>query len=165
LAETRDEINVVERTVRIEADPETIFSFFTDPEKMVRWMGNSATLDPRPNGVFELNIVGDYLFVGEYVEVEPYSRVVFTWGYGDRPGVVSNPLPPGSSTVEVLLVPDGEATIVRLLHRDLPEDVQSFHVLGWDNYLARLVVVGEGGDPGPDEMAAMAELLEVESDR
>jgi uncharacterized protein YndB with AHSA1/START domain len=158
---TPSETSVIERKIRIEASPETLFGFFTDPEKMVRWMGRGETLDPRPGGVFSLNVMGGYYMEGKYVEVEPYSRVVFSWGYGDRPEVPSNPLPSGSSTVEVLLVPDGEATIVRLLHRDLPVELQSFHELGWDNYLARLVVVGEGGDPGPDPMA---ELLSIESD-
>lgn len=150
---------VVEREVRIEASPETVFRFFTDPEKIVRWMGVAATLNPRPGGVFSLNIMGKYVMEGEYVHVEPASRVVFTWGYSDAPWGSDNPLPPGSTTVEVVLVPDGEGTIVRLTHRDLPEDLQSFHEFGWEHYLARLVLVGEGGDPGPD---AMAEALELE---
>ena len=158
MAVTHSETEVVEREIRIEATPETVFPFFTDPEKMVHWMGVRATLDPRPGGVFVLNVLGDYLIEGTYVEVDPPSRVVFTWGYGNRGDLPGNALPPGSSTVEVLLVPDGEATIVRLLHRDLPTELQSFHELGWDNYLPRLVVVGEGGDPGPDPMAVVLDI-------
>jgi uncharacterized protein YndB with AHSA1/START domain len=159
--------SVVEREVRIEAAPETVFSFFTDPEKMVRWMGTGATLDPRPGGVFRVDMMGEYSMAGEFVELEPYSRVVFSWGYGEPlpPGAGPNPLPSGSSTVEVVLVADGEATIVRLTHRGLPDDLHSFHELGWENYLPRLSVVAAGGDPGPDPLRVLQELdVPLESD-
>ena len=46
------ETDVVEREVRIAARPETVFAFFTDPVKMLRWKGISATLDPRPGGIY-----------------------------------------------------------------------------------------------------------------
>ena len=31
------EATVIEREVRISASPETVFAFFTDPQKYVRW--------------------------------------------------------------------------------------------------------------------------------
>jgi hypothetical protein len=71
-------------------------------------------------------------------------------GNRDFPGTV-NPMPRGSSTVEVELVPDDQATIVHLLHR-LPAAQQDFHVFGWQNYLGRLAIVVTGDDPGPDPM-------------
>jgi uncharacterized protein YndB with AHSA1/START domain len=148
LTAPQSEISVVEREIRVEAVPETVFPFFTDPEKMVRWMGVGATLDPRPGGVFSLNMVEEYFMEGEYLAVEPHSRVVFTWGYGFFPDD-SNPLPPGSSTVEVELVPEGEATLVRLTHR-VPAELTDFHAMGWENYLGRLAIAAPGGDPGPD---------------
>ena len=86
---------------------------------------------------------------GEFVEIDPPRRVVFTWGWEGMDAV-----PPGSSTVEVTFEPDGDATILRLVHRGLPsaEEVQQ-HSHGWDMYLGRLVVAGAGGDPGPDPNA------------
>ena len=144
----RSKNSVVEREIRVEAAPETVFPYFTDPQKMVRWMGVGATLDPRPGGVFSVNMVKDYFMEGEYLVVDPYRRVVFTWGYGFLPDD-SNPLPPGSSTVEVTLVPEGQGTLVRLRHR-VPVDLIEFHAMGWENYLDRLVIVAGGGDPGPD---------------
>ncbi len=42
------EMGVVQREIRVGARPETVFEFFTDPAKMVRWMGLTAALDPRP---------------------------------------------------------------------------------------------------------------------
>lgn len=157
MPEPQSETSLVQREITVEAEPETVFPFFTDPEKMVRWMGVGATLDPRPGGVFSVNTMADYFMEGEYVVVEPHSRVVFTWGYGFFPDE-SNPLPPGSSTVEVQLVPDGEATIVRLTHR-VPAELDHFHAMGWENYLGRLAIVAAGGDPGPDPFREFVESM------
>ena len=44
--------HAIEREIRIDADPATVFDFFTNPEMMVRWKGRAATLDPRPGGVY-----------------------------------------------------------------------------------------------------------------
>ena len=126
-----------------------VFSYFTDPEKLVRWMGAEATLDPRRGGVFSFTNTPRLVIVGEFVTVEPYRRIVFTWGYGRFPEEEVNPLPPGTSTVEVELVPDGEATIVRLRHR-VPTELAAFHELGWEHYLPRLATASVGRDPGPD---------------
>jgi len=138
--------DAVEREVRIAAQPETIFPFFTDPAKMARWKGIHATLDPQPGGIYRVNINGKDIARGQYIEIIPYRRIVFTWGWeGD-----GSPVPPGSSTVEVLLIPDGEATIVRLRHSGLPRDQQAIHREGWDHFLPRLTLAVEGHDLGPD---------------
>ena len=36
-----------ETEVRVEARPETVFRFFTDPVRMMQWKGVDAALDPR----------------------------------------------------------------------------------------------------------------------
>jgi len=136
----------VEREVRIPARPETIFPFFTDPAKMARWKGIHATLDPQPGGVYRVNINGRDVARGEYVEIVPYSRIVFTWGWEDD----GSPVPPGSSTVEVLLIPDGEATIVRLRHSGLPRDQHAIHREGWDHFLPRLMLAVEEHELGSE---------------
>jgi uncharacterized protein YndB with AHSA1/START domain len=162
LAEPQSETSVVEREIRVEAAPEAVFEFFTDPERLVRWMGVGATLDPRAGGVFSLNTMADFFIEGEYVAVEPPHRIAFTWGYRDFPGEAGNPFPPGSSTVEVELVPDGEGTIVRLTHR-LPTHLAHFHAMGWENYLGRLAIVAGGGDPGPDPFLEFLEAMTAEN--
>jgi uncharacterized protein YndB with AHSA1/START domain len=84
---------VVEREIRIAARPETVFDFFVDPEKMVRWKGRRAELDPRPGGVYRVDINDQAIARGEYVEIDAPNRVVFTWGWEGN-GI---PVPPGSS--------------------------------------------------------------------
>ena len=141
--------DVLEREVRIAARPETIFSFFTDPVKLVRWKGMKAELNPRPGGVYRVNINGRDVAKGEYLEIVPYSRIVFTWGWEN------SALPPGSSTVEITLTPDGAETVVRLRHLGLPSEHYELHANGWDHYLPRLVVAAKGGDPGPDPRSGL----------
>ncbi len=141
---------VLEREVRIEADRETVFSYLVDPKKATEWMGAEVDLDPRPGGIYHVRISDEHVARGSYVEVVPPSRVVFTWGWeGD-----GNPVPPGSSTVELTLEPDGAATVVKLVHRGLPAGEVDSHGDGWAHYLGRLDVVAAGGDPGPDPWAA-----------
>ena len=105
---------VVER--RIQASPETVFGFFADPRRWLQWQGLEAELDPRPGGVFRMNVRGDGWAVGRFLQVDPPRRIVFTWGWE----IERSPLPPGSSVVEVELIPQGDGTLVRLTHRDLP---------------------------------------------
>lgn len=135
----------VEAQVRIAATAETLFPFFTVPEQMMKWMGVSAELDPRPGGAYRINVTGKNVAVGEFVEVTPNSRVVFTWGWED-----SDLLPPGSTTVEVSLVEDGAETVVTLRHMDLTGEQAELHKQGWDHYMERLATAGAGGDPGRD---------------
>jgi uncharacterized protein YndB with AHSA1/START domain len=129
------EATVIEREVRISASPETVFAFFTDPQKYVRWKGRHAELDPRPGGLFRVEFEAKDVARGEFLEIEPYRRIVFTWGWEGE----GHPIPPGSSTVEVTLVPDGDATVVRLVHHGLPEAAIPRHAEGWDLFLPRLV--------------------------
>ena len=107
------ETDAVVREIHIEASPETVFPFFTDPSLMTRWMGRSATLDPRPGGALVVEVLEHAVARGEYVEVTPPRRVVFTWGWEGQ----EHPPPPGESTVEIDLEPDGSGTLVRLTHR------------------------------------------------
>jgi uncharacterized protein YndB with AHSA1/START domain len=142
---------VVEREVWIAARPETVFAFFTDPDKMVRWKGSKAELAAHPGGIYRVEISPRTIVRGKYVEVDPPARLVFTWGWeGQEAGGDEHAVPPGSSRVEVSLEPDGDGTLVLLRHFDLPEPALEVHGQGWDLYLGRLVTAAAGGDPGPD---------------
>lgn len=137
----------VEVETRIAASPETVFDFFTDPDKMVQWMGRSAELDARPGGAFRCDINGRDVARGEYLELEPPRRVVFSWGWEGEDSVT----PPGSSRVEIRLEPDGEGTLLKLTHSDLPSaDAAERHRHGWEHYAERLAAAAAAGDPGRD---------------
>jgi len=148
------------REVRIDAPPEDDFPFFTDPDKMIVWKAIEATLDPRPGGIFRINVTGRDVARGEYLEIDPPRRVVFTFGW-ESP---RSPERPGSTTVEITLAPDGEGTLVRLVHSGVPDETRAGSAGGWDHYLARLAVAAEGGNPGPDPWAEAANAKEGRSD-
>ncbi len=116
------------REVRIDAPPDVVFPFFTEPDKMIVWKAVEATLDPR---------------------LDPPRRVVFTFGWDSQ----NSPEPPGSTTVEITLVPDGRGTLLRLVHSGIPDGIRAGSDEGWRHYLQRLVIAAEGGEPGPDPWA------------
>jgi uncharacterized protein YndB with AHSA1/START domain len=142
---------LVDQEIRIDAPPSVVFEFLTDPAKMVRWMGTEAVLEPWPGGRYSVNVNGYERASGKVLEIVPERRLVFSWGWEGGP----LPLPPGQSTVEISLEPDGDGTRLRLTHRNLPSDLGPFHRLGWDTVLPRLAVVAAGGDPGPDPLLSM----------
>jgi uncharacterized protein YndB with AHSA1/START domain len=134
---------VIERTITIEASPETVFRLLTDPAEYVRWKGTIAELEPKKGGLFRVRFADEkQVASGRYVEVLPNRRVVFTWGWeGDAM------VPPGSSTVEIDLEPAGRGTRLRLVHRGLPDEGVTTHAEGWDFFLGRLEDVAEGRPP------------------
>jgi uncharacterized protein YndB with AHSA1/START domain len=134
------------REIVIDAAPETIWPFLTDPTKHVEWMGTAADIDPRPGGVYRVLVGGQNKSGGEFVEVVPNEKLVFTFGW-DQEG---HGIPPGSTTIEITLHPEGSKTRVRLVHRGLPDDALGDHGQGWEHYLGRLAVAATDGAAGPD---------------
>ena len=123
------------REISIDAPPETVFSYLTDPAKHRLWQGTDVELDPRPGGALRINFGPGYVAVGTYLQVEPPTRLVYTWGWAEEGSTV---LPPGASTVELTLEPAGAATVLRLRHSGLPHKALKIHRYGWDESLSEL---------------------------
>lgn len=68
----------VTREVTIDAAPETVWEFLVDPAKVTLWMGESVEYDPRPGGIMRLGVVSGRTALGEFVEIEPPRRLVYT---------------------------------------------------------------------------------------
>ena len=85
--------------LQIAAPPEVVFAYFTDPGRMVEWMVVGALLDPRPGGALRIDANGRDVVVGEYLELEPPRRLVFTWGFdGDGRATGAGSCSRGAST-------------------------------------------------------------------
>jgi uncharacterized protein YndB with AHSA1/START domain len=140
----------LECEVKIAASPETVWEFLVDEEKVARWMGQPVTFDARPGGAYRNVVISGHVAAGEFVELDPPHRLVYTFGW--EPGDDGpNPVPSGSSTVEIALVAEGDGTLVRLTHSDLPSAGSAeSHTHGWDHYLERLAIAATGGAPGAD---------------
>jgi uncharacterized protein YndB with AHSA1/START domain len=147
--------NAVEREIEIAASPETVWEFLVDPDKLARWFGTRASLDPRPGGEYRVDVIGGHIANGRFVELDPPRRLVHTFGW-EPEGGQDNAVPPGSSTIEIELEPSGDGTRLKFRHYGLPDaDAVRHHGFGWDHYLARLVIAGAGGDPGEDRITEM----------
>ena len=135
-----------ERTLAIDASPETVWEFLVDSETLMRWKGINADLDTQPGGIFRCEVIPGHIARGEYVEIDKPNRLVFTWGWDG-----SEDVPPGSSTIVIELASDGDGTSLHFVHKDLPNaEAIASHAHGWDHYLPRLEIAAAGGDPGQD---------------
>ena len=128
---------VVRRVLRVPR--ERVFAAWLDPALMTRWMCpgdmRSATveLDPRVGGKFRIVMHhgrGEAEHWGEYLAIEPPSRLSFTWISANterQPTVV---------TVELFL--RGVETELVLAQRRLPPDKVEAHRKGWTDIVAKL---------------------------
>jgi uncharacterized protein YndB with AHSA1/START domain len=137
----------LERT--FDASPEAVFDTWTSPEMLRRWWPAGADwetpvaeVEPRVGG--ELRLVmrapdgEEFGGSGEYLEVTPPMRLVFTWTWDGHEGHE------GTQLVEVDFneCPDGKTTVV-LTNRGLPdEESKRSHREGWEasfDNLARML--------------------------
>lgn len=128
----------IRSAIHIDAAPERVFAYFTDPAAMTEWMGDRAQLEPVVGGAFAVDVRG-VAVRGRYEAVEPPHRLVFSWGHEG-----SEELPPGASEVEVRLTPARGGTRVVIEHRGLPDARAAGHERGWGIFLPRLAEVASG---------------------
>lgn len=137
---------VIEKEIWIDAAPEVVFPFLTDPSKMVLWCGEEAELLPEVGGIVRIRFEGGVVSEGRYLVVDAPRRVVFTVG------MTGSSVPPGGSTVEIRLNPEAGGTRLTLRHEgfDPTQPVSD----GWDHHLGRLERAVRGEFPGPDRFVA-----------
>ena len=114
---------VVRRETHVPASPAAVFALLTDPEKILRWMGTEAQLEPQPGGLYLVNVTGARCARGSSREVVPVHRLAYSFGWDG-----SEVVPPGSSLVEIDLIEQPDGTLLRLTHTGLPRNSDSFTV-------------------------------------
>jgi uncharacterized protein YndB with AHSA1/START domain len=121
----------------LNADRERVFRALSDPVKMGEWFYGMET--GQATVTCDFRVGGKYLIAmsdgrkkcvpaGEYLEIVPPRRVVFTWSVE---GVVQQ------SKVTIELFEKGNRTELVLTH-ELPKDVVEPHRHGWKNCLDHL---------------------------
>ena len=83
---------VVRRETHIPAPRAAVIALLTDPEKILRWMGTEAQLEPQPGGLYLVNVTGARFGRGSFREVVPVHRLAYSFGWEG-----SEVVPPGSS--------------------------------------------------------------------
>lgn len=116
----------LERTITIEAFPETVFRFFTDSARWAAWWGAGSSIDARPGGAVKIRHPNGIEVSGEVLEIAVGERIAFTYGYAS-----GQPIPPGASRVTITLRPVEKGTELRLTHAFADEAACGMHVQGW----------------------------------
>jgi uncharacterized protein YndB with AHSA1/START domain len=119
-------VHHLERTVDIEATPETVFRFFTDSDRWARWWGAGSTIDARIGGRLLIKFPGGTEVLGSVKSLVPNERIVFTYGYASR-----TPIEPEASTVTIILTPTPSGTRLQLTHEFSEELPRDQHIQGW----------------------------------
>ena len=126
---------------RIAAPPEQVFDAWLDPETVGRWLFATpdgvmerVEIDPRVGGRFEIDERrGDELaeHFGEYLEIDRPRRLVFSFAAMRDAGY---------TRVTVTIVPDGDGSLLTLVHEMDPEwaDYEQRTREGWTKILAGL---------------------------
>jgi uncharacterized protein YndB with AHSA1/START domain len=122
------------------ATPQEVFAAWLDPESLREWMCPGALsvgavqIDARVGGAFRILMrgqFGEWLHTGEYREIRPSERLVFTWR--------SHATHWKDSLVTVELSAQGENTELTLIHELLPdEEAIRQHTQGWQGIVDKL---------------------------
>ncbi len=133
----------------ISAPPQKVFLAFTDADMLRQWWGPEthscpfAELDPRPGGKWRTCMRSpegnDNWVQGEYQEVSPPSRLVFTWAW-EEDGA------PGHETlVTIDFVEKDGGTEILFTHAGFENDEQrDMHNQGWTSTLVCLLATLDG---------------------
>ena len=128
-------------TRRLPASPERCFRAWTDPEALKRWFGPDkievllAETDPRVGGRYRVVMRAhggeEHDVSGVYREVIANEKLVFTWAWKS--------MPERESVVTVLLKPDGDGTLLTLMHEQFfDDDARDRHQGGWNSALDKM---------------------------
>ena len=127
---------------RFAAPPEKVFAAWTDPDKLKRWMGPGdvvtllAETDVRAGGRYRIVMQRpgeseQFDVRGVYREVVPNEKLVMTWAWQSTPE--------RESLVTVTFKPDGDGTLMTLLHEQFFDaDARDRHQGGWNGALEKL---------------------------
>ena len=128
----------------INAPPARVYAAWTDPDQLKQWWGpegvqtRNFTADARVGGKYRWDLVnqeGEEMSVfGEYRELIPGTKVVFTWKWDDDEAWENY-----TSVVSVEFSDRDGGTELRLTHVQLPsEESRDRHNQGWNSVLDRL---------------------------
>ena len=126
---------------RLNAPPQAVYTAWTDPKKLVHWFGpdqgpvTKAETDVRVGGrfhvVFHSEDGEEHDVSGTYREVVPNERLQFTWAW--------RTMPERESLVTVIVKPDGEGSLLTLIHEQFfDEPARDRHEYGWNGSLNKL---------------------------
>jgi uncharacterized protein (TIGR03086 family) len=137
----------IEKTALLPVSADEAFALITQPDRLRRWLAVSARVDLRAGGEFRWTLTPMAVASGTVTEVDPGRRIVLGL-------VLEQSAEPRTDTVTITIEPAEGGTLVRLVHKGLPEDHVQDVLEGWTHFFERLERAAVTGDAGPDEWAA-----------
>ena len=146
---------ILRMTRTFDATPERVFAAWTNPDHFGQWFGPtgmktvSCEIDARVGGAWRLMGEGENIpgrdhpgrvrptVSGKYLEIEPPTRLVFTWAWHEKDDFAS---PRGQETVVTLqFKPAGERTEMVFTQAVFKEQAAlEAHNRGWTESLNKL---------------------------
>jgi uncharacterized protein YndB with AHSA1/START domain len=136
----------------LRAPPERVYRAFTDADAMAKWLpphgftGKVHHADARAGGSFRMSFTNFangqvHTFGGEYIEMVPYERLVYTDRFDD-------PNMPGEMRTTVALRPVSCGTELKIVQEGIPPMIptEACH-LGWQESLTLLTMLVEADIP------------------
>ncbi len=142
MSDITTETTTIEQTVRIDASPETVWSFWTEPDRLAEWWGTDADVVAEPGGMLRVVMERGPVMRGAFTELDPPHRLVFTFGWEQN--AAGEALAPGSTRVEVTMTPDEGGTLLVLRHSEMPATHAADHEKGWHHYLGECLTAAAG---------------------
>lgn len=136
---TADTINI-EHTCN--ATIKQVWNAWTQPALILQWFGSDpngkgicASLDVEPGGPFEITFQNsdgeEFTCSGIYKQVEPFSKLTFTWSWKNEPGV--------ESFVTVLLSSvQQQKTLMKFEHAHVGFASAHNYLKGWNDAFLKL---------------------------
>jgi uncharacterized protein YndB with AHSA1/START domain len=126
---------------KFNADAGKIWKAWTEPLLIRQWFGSdpdgkvlNAEMDVRPGGGFEITFKDSdgtvHTCCGVYKDVQPNSRLSFTWMWRSEPGI--------QSFVTILFVPNGSNTMMQFEHVNVGYTSAHNYAKGWKDTFRKL---------------------------
>jgi uncharacterized protein YndB with AHSA1/START domain len=144
---TQEEV-VLRMSRRFTAPREQVFDAWTNPDVLKQWWAAQpnmetpvAEVDAREGGRYRLAMrdteSGEtHTLVGEYREITPPERLVYTWTWESNAEAMSGS---EETLVEIEFREDGDGTEVVVKHSGFAgAEIRDLHVHGWEGVLASL---------------------------
>jgi uncharacterized protein YndB with AHSA1/START domain len=141
--------NEIRRTIEIDAPPEVVFKAISDPEELTNWFPDTAVLEPRVGGKFEIAFLKDsknprmkmemdFFNEGRVVEFVQNKKLAYTWQWTGMTG-----FPETVVTWELEQLSNNKTRLI-LTHSGFtgkeegPASINE-HIKGWSFFLNELV--------------------------
>ncbi|QFG26406.1 SRPBCC family protein [Actinomadura sp. WMMB 499] len=134
---------------RLPHPPERVWRALSDPGQQGAWMPG-VRIEPRVGGAVVYDFGDEGRADGEVLAVEQGKLLEHSWTWPDEPRAV----------VRWELRPDGDGTLLTLLHRPLRVEPARVYCVGWHAMLDALDVVLDGGTPADADYAALDALYQ-----